>query len=430
MILSWNVILKIGEIYMSQDKVKFSGYKMAACAAVIFFSTIGIGYLTMGLYLPSLAQEMNANVGITSIMFGVLGATGMVAAFASGPMIAKIGVKKIILIGCISILSGYIFLYLAANIAMVFIAAGLAGIGFSWAGTICVGNVVPNWFIEKQGTILGWVIASSGIGGLVGSPMVSLIMSQYGWRNACLVTVIVMAIFIIPAALLIKGHPVDIGEEPLGYQAERSAKSQATNGVSFDAAKYSRTFWLLLVFLLCFNLLMNGVIPHIANFITMQGFGIVFAGTVMAVYSVVGMFGNIILGIINDKAGIKAALSFCGIAGILCLLFMLFCSTKIAAIGFGAFLGLTYPSATTLVPLLIVSVFGYKAFPQILGIYNGIIAFAGIIAPIAMGMVVTITGAYTYAIFALLVCVVVGYILGMTGITSNKRKKLNQMSAG
>ncbi|MDR1185046.1 MAG: MFS transporter [Coriobacteriales bacterium] len=407
---------------MTTSDTKFSGYLMAALAAVIFFAVMGIGYITLSLYLPSLVAEMDANVGIISVMFGVLSATSMICSFASGAVVGKIGIQKVIMIGVAGILLGYIVLCLSTNIYMVFAAAALAGVGLSWSGTICVGNVVPNWFIDKQGTMVGLVVASCGVGGLVGSPTISWIMSLYGWRTACLVTVVFMTILLVPASLLIKGKPADVGQVPLGYRENTDSETQELPGISFNVANKTGTFWLLVLMFVAFSMLVSGLNPHVANFIQSKpNFDIVFAGTIVAVFSVTNIIGSILLGTINDRLGTKAAVVFSAAAGLLCLVFMMFADTTAVAITFAVFFGLANPAAGALVPLIIGPCFGYKAFPQLLGIYNGVVAFTGIVAPIIIGVLVTMTDAYTLAIWILLACVVIALTMGLLGIAASKK---------
>jgi nitrate/nitrite transporter NarK len=81
---------------------------------------------------------------------------------------------------------------------------------------------------------------------------------------------------------------------------------------------------------------------------------------------------------------------------------------------------LVNPTASTLVPLLIAKNFGYKAFPQLIGIFNGVIGAIGIIAPVGIGMIAAATGAYTMAMWILIGSITVAYILGMMGLSRGK----------
>lgn len=414
---------------MKNDTVQFSGYKMAFCAAVIFLATFGLGYFTLSLYLPSLVQEMNVNLGIVSIMFGVTGITSMLASFASGPLIGKIGLKRTIMIGSLCLLIGYVLLYFAYNIVMVFISTAFIGIAFSWAGSACVGNVVPNWFIKKQGTMIGLVIASVGIGGLVGSPTISWIISNYGWRTACLVTAIVLAVLHISALIFLKGSPSEVGQLPLGYQANAGETAYKVTGIGFDRAKSSASFWLLTLMVICFSLLVSGVNAHVPTFITSQKYTLVFAGTILAIVSVANMIGNVLLGTIIDKAGLRVSVTWGAFVSVISLVLMFFSGNQILAMGFGVFFGLTNPLSGTLLPMLVSPIFGVKDFAKILGVFNGAVALAGIAAPILIGMSVTATGSYTLSITCLIVVVIVGYIAGMLGISKGKslQRKVNNI---
>jgi|GEM_PF-2631063 Arabinose efflux permease len=396
---------------------KFSGYKMAFCAAVNFFAVIGLGYITLSLYLPVLAKDMHISVGLVSVMFGVMSGCSMLASFISGSVIGKIGLKKVIMIGVLNVVAGYLVLFAANNIVTVFIGAGMAGIGFSWSGAICMGNIVPNWFIEKQGAVMGMVVASCGIGGFIGSPVVSWLISNYGWRTACLITAVALALLMIPATLVIKAKPSDIGQVPLGYKANSTAVIDEVSGISFKQAKNSAVFWLLILMIITFALFVNGMNAHVASFITTQKYTIIFAGMMLSIVSIFNMLGNVIMGAINDKAGTKACVIWGAMIGLTSLGLMLVSNYQFAAIGFAVCFGLFNPVCGTLIPLLVFSTFGQKAFAEILGVFNGAIGLAGIIAPIGIGMLVTATGSYRIGIWILMITTTIGFIAGLAGMS-------------
>jgi MFS family permease len=401
-------------------KAKFSGYWMALWAGIICMVSLGFGYLTLSLYLPTLCAELEVGSSVMSVMFAVLGAVSMTASFLSGKIIQKVGLKKLIMIGCLSLLMGYAVMYFASNIIMVYLSAAFIGVALSWAGVICVGSVVPNWFIEKRGLILGLVMAASGVGGFIGNPVVSYIMNAGGWRMACLVTLGIMAVLLIPSMLAIKGRPEDVNQKPLGYDP-LPGKEQAAAGPEFRDSLKSPAFIFLAFTLLVFGMLVSGVSPHVAGLITEKGFSIVFSGTALALISATNTLGSILLGVINDKAGIRAVMTWVSLCGLTAMVTLFVASSQPAIIIFALIFGLAMPASGSLVPMLTVSLFGMKSFPQLLGITNGIIGFMGIFSAVIIGIIHDVSGSYNIAIVVVGGLVVLGYVAFLAAYRGSRK---------
>lgn len=403
-------------------KEKFSGYKIAACCFLIAMAVLGMGYVTLSIYVPPLIAEMQASTTAISIIFSVLAATAMVGNFVSGTVSGKIGVRGMVWVGIASLLAGYVVLYFAASVVMLYVAAALVGIGVSWAGIICIGRFVPNWFVRHQGTMLGIVMAASGIGGMIGSPIISAMIAQSGWRTACLYSTVAMAVLTIIPALFLKEKPSDVGQKALGAEDAVAAQgASVTVGPSFAVAKKSAAFFCLLLVWVAIAFLCNGFNSQITNALTLKGFDIAFCGTVVAISSAANTAGNLLLGAINDKFGTKTAflsIMLCAIASMLC---MMVCKTQGIAIAFALLFGLSQPMGATLVTLITGRVFAGQAFGQMLGINNGIVALMGIFAPLVMSMTLDMTGNYNLACIILLVVLCVAVFAGFAAFKAGDK---------
>lgn len=403
------------------EKRKFSGYLMAVYAVLITMATLGFGFMTLSLYVPPLLTELNVSLTAISVMYTVLSAASMVASFVSGKITEKIGLKKLVILGCLSLLVGYVVMYFTTNLVMLYIAAALIGISSSWAGVICIGRITPNWFIEKRGTMLGIVMAASGVGGFIGAPIISSLMASAGWRTASLVTFGILVVLTVPAMLLIKEKPADLNQVPLGYD-ENAQKATGGNNVvaegpTFAQARKSPSFWLYFLFAIAISMCVsfNG---HISNAFSVKGFSVVFLGTIVSIQSISNSAGNIVLGVVNDKFGTKAGLAWCFVCGLLSMVVMLFAQSNALAITFAVLFGLGQSMKGTLITLVTARSFGPKAFGQMLGIANSISAFMSMIAGIVIAALYDSAGSYTPAIIVIIAALVIGYIATMASFKS------------
>ena len=75
--------------------------------------------------------------------------------------------KKIFTLGALFEAGAFAMYASSTNIYMFYLGSVLMGIGLMYLGAIPLSLVITNWFIEKKGTVLGFVFAGSGIGGTI-----------------------------------------------------------------------------------------------------------------------------------------------------------------------------------------------------------------------------------------------------------------------
>ena len=395
-------------------KEKFSGYKIAACCFLITLAVLGMGYMTLSIYVPALITEMQASTTAISVIFSVMATTSMAGSFVSGSVSEKIGVKSMVWVGIFALLGGYVVLYFATSVMMLYIAAGLVGIALSWGGVICIGRFVPNWFVRRQGLMLGVVMAASGIGGMIASPIISSLIAESGWRTACLYSTCAMAVLTLIPAVFLKEKPSDIGQKALG--AEDAATAQGASvaaGPTFAASRKSAAFYLLIVVWFAVALFANGFNSQVPNALSVKGFDLAFVGTVVAISAAANTTGCLILGVINDKFGTKSAFMSIMVSAIASMVCLLICDTQSIAIVFGILFGLSMPMSGNLVTLITARIFGGQAFGQMLGINNGLMSMLGIVTPLILSMSLDMTGNYNVACIILLVALALAVFAGL-----------------
>lgn len=405
---------------------KFYGYRVQVYVMMLATATLGFGYLTLGLYVPMLVIEMEASLTSITVLFSVVGCVSMFFSFFSGAVSRLIGFKRMIWIGVIALLSGYIVLYFATNLAMLYLAGAFIGAALSWAGVVMIARTVTAWFTAKRGLMLGFASASAGIGALIGSPIISGIIATTGRKNATLVTLVIMALLTIPAATLIKAQPSDIGQEPLG---EGATASSVPNG-KFDHAisgirgrtKLIVSLLLLVVFFAgCFSA--SGVYPNIANAMVQKGFDITFAGSLLAVVALCGIIGNIIVGVLGDRLGIRAVLVYVLGVGALSLILLASGSSIPVAFVFAILFGLNQPITGPLVTMLTLRVFGPADFPTMIGRNDASLNLFTIITPFFIGVLFDSTGSYDLPLFIGASIFVAGIVAGLVAISLSEKQQ-------
>ncbi|CZS99170.1 hypothetical protein WAI453_008338 [Rhynchosporium graminicola] len=218
----------------------------------------------------------------------------------------------------------------------------------------------PEYFDERRGSAMGFILSGAGIGGLIFSPLVRALLSHIGPRW----TLRVLSLIVLVVSL-----PIAVSASPSRFLGRR------TTHVNLKMA--TKPTFLLSV---CAGFLQaggNGLpLTFLAEYSVALGFTAAFGANLLAVNNAVNAFGRILTGWIGDRVGRQNTLcSMC-----------LFCVAAVAGLWLGsvgeggrkslwlAFV-VTYGMAgggyNALFPTTIAEVFGLQAYASV----NGFIYF-------------------------------------------------------
>jgi MFS family permease len=279
----------------------------------------------------------------------------------AGKFIYRVNIR-IIISGAMLVFSGiYIFLACIHNIKIWFVAGIIQGMASSFLCYLPIPILINNWFENRRGLALGIASAFTGIGGGLFTPLGAWIIGNYGWRTGIIVLSISSLLIMLPFSLfVIRFKPSEMGLKP--YQKACKIRLPENGNVNsaeitIDRAIKSSSLYCLLLIggLLAFGYQM---IPHLPGYTVSIGHNSMAGGAVIS-FSMSGIItGKIILGLINDKYGIKAASgtgTFVSLIGILCFL----SGIGLNILFTGAFLfGFGLSMLNLIVPLLVRKTFG------------------------------------------------------------------------
>lgn len=406
------------------DSAKFAGYKMIVCAIFIVAGGVGFTYYSLSLYLPSWIEAFDCSLGEGSIAFSIIGLTTMLGSFASSMIVGRIGLKRLFIFGLDALLAGYGLLYIAQSLLFLYVAGSFIGLGIGWVGMIPLGTIAPNWFIEKQGAMVGIVAASMGIDGFVANLLFSNVIASFGWRASVLLTMAIVVVLCVPALVILKPTPQEIGQQPLGYVPGTVSEDEAADSnAEYKAAQKTSSFWLLCLLVLSISCLITGMVPQVASIVTFNGFDLVFAGTVSSIMQIANVFGSFAMGIINDKFKSRGALTYALTIGSVSMAAVFFTESAVGCIVFAVLFGFAQSLLTTLYPLLINPVFGSGAANQIVSFFNGISGVGEALMPSVVGFVVTLTGTYNIAAAMQIAIICFGVACGFAALKKAPKKK-------
>ena len=91
---------------------------------------------------------------------------------------------------------------------------------------------------------MGVATSGIGLGGVVITPIASVLITSYGWRIAYVVLGIGVMVVMLPLLLLVRNSPEDMGLLPDGEKSEEIKSPSLEPSWTIGAALRSPVFWL------------------------------------------------------------------------------------------------------------------------------------------------------------------------------------------
>ncbi len=380
----------------------------------------GVYYYGFSTYFDSLIRELQCSRAVLSGAFSLARLESGIAGPVEGLIVDKFGPRKTMFVGICLMSAGFILLSRINSIVefyLVFIF--MVAVGASVAFSTAIFTAVGNWFVRKRGLAFGLTQSGLGLGGLL-VPLVSLLITEQGWRTAALLTGVAVPVVGLPIALMMRHSPERHGYFPDGEAPDEKAAqpeevTEVRREVDFTAreALMTVTFWLLSLAFAIRIMVTSAVQIHVMPFLLDSGFPREVAASALGSIAFISIAGRLGFGWLGDRIS-KRYLT----AGLLLLL-----AASLALLGYVKtlwqliiFLLLyapTYGGLATLMQSIRGQYFGRKAFGTIMGCMGVVIAMGTVAGPLFAGYAWDITGSYqlAFTVFASAMALAVALIL-------------------
>jgi MFS family permease len=337
---------------MSQRGLFYGWVVLAASATII---CIGMGALfSLGVFLKPIEASMGWSRGaISSVALLNWIAMGL-GSFFWGALADRLGARAVAVAGGVLLGLGLVLASQAQALWQFDIAFGIM-VGFAVGAFYApLSSTATKWFTARRGLAVALVSSGIGIGILVIAPLTRALTTAWGWRAAMLVLGDLAWLVVIPAALLIREQPGDVGVGAMG--------GAATNPRDYSTAEVLKApqFWAIALTHLACCAGHSGPIFHMVTHASDQGIASMAAATVLSVSGLASIAGRIGGGLIADRIGAKPTL----IAGLavqaLMVFFYLFAHGLTTFYGLALVFGMAYGGVMPLYALVTRECFGEK----------------------------------------------------------------------
>ncbi len=366
-------------------KEKLKLYRPAA-AAFLTMMAMALTSSTLSFFLEPVCAELNVSRGSFSLLFSLMTVSGAITNPILGNRAGKKGVRGILLVcGIWGGLSLGLF-SLARSLWMVYAAAFLLGLFGSNCVALCANVIVQKSYDARQASsILGLVMAGSGVGGMIFNILVPGVMAASSWRSAMQVMALLwLGLLMLGSLLLGKEKPME----------QHSAAPGIGLGMTWAEALKSPKLYMLIAVIVVITAAC-GVQQQQPSLLASYGFASGTVSVMLSVQTAVLALGKIGQGMLYGRWGVRRGgctmlLIFAAAFVVLLLRPLVYPGLMLMALGLGVY--------TTLLPLVTRQVFGTREYAAIWGLLATCGSVGTIVANPLWGGVYDLTGSYTLAL--------------------------------
>lgn len=360
------------------------------------FLYIGIYNNLESLFIGPVTKELGISRGSFSLSSSMMSVASFVSTFFSGFLLAKLGYRV-----CITLFmttTALAFFGMSATQNVLSLALCYAALGLGNGVTINIGYtvVVRSWFHKYQGTILGVLSASTGLGGSLLCIVMESVMQSSSWRTVYLFAAIGCMIVALIMLVVVRNTPGEMGLEPLGKGqfAQKKSTREFPVGLPIKQLIKRPSFYLMLVatFLSAVGLysMSRTVLPHFENSGLTRQEAMSMQSTMLLVMTVTKL-GT---GFLADRIGAKKVAMICMIGGLVGQALMLVVNNVPVALAAVLFIDIALPISMLTVPLLTPELFGMRGQTTAQGIFMAVANLSVLFSGPGSSMVFDATGSY------------------------------------
>ena len=181
-------------------------------------------------------------------------------------------------------------------------------VGAAMIGNLVVNVTLAKWFVEIRGRAVAFSAMGVSFAGIVLTPVMTLIIDEWGWRSGWQVMAAGSITLILPIAMLMRRAPEDYGLHPDGKTDAQVAAGQAQKAEKDFAISLTRrqalrttSFYLLVLafglFLITISVMLLQTIPYMTD----AGYSRATAALMITVASIPAFLSKPIWGLLIDR---------------------------------------------------------------------------------------------------------------------------------
>ena len=347
---------------MSETRFSKPLIYMLIGSAIILALSLGVRH-GFGLYLVPMSDEFGWGHNVFSLAIAMQNLIWGAAQPFTGALADKYGSKIVVAVGGVLYTIGLLLMAVSSTGWLLNLSVGLI-LGLALSATSfsvllsAVGRAAPP---EKRSLAMGIASAAGSVGQFIMLPSTLLLLQNFGWSAALVVSAILIAM-IVPLAWMLKA-PAFVVPNTSTNQVQLSFKDILV------IAKNHKPFWFLsLGFLVCgFQVVFIGI--HLPGYLIDHGFNATTGTVFLALVGLFNIVGTYTAGWLGGKySKPKLLMGLYGLRGIAIIAFLMLPLSTVTIYSFGVVMGLLWLSTVPLTNGIVANMFGIKYLSMLSGI--------------------------------------------------------------
>ena len=347
---------------MSETRFSKPLIYMLIGSAIILALSLGVRH-GFGLYLVPMSDEFGWGHNVFSLAIAMQNLIWGAAQPFTGALADKYGSKIVVAVGGVLYTIGLLLMAVSSTGWLLNLSVGLI-LGLALSATSfsvllsAVGRAAPP---EKRSLAMGIASAAGSFGQFIMLPSTLLLLQNFGWSAALVVSAILIAM-IVPLAWMLKA-PAFVVPNTSTNQVQLSFKDILV------IAKNHNPFWFLsLGFLVCgFQVVFIGI--HLPGYLIDHGFNATTGTVFLALVGLFNIVGTYTAGWLGGKySKPKLLMGLYGLRGIAIIAFLMLPLSTVTIYSFGVVMGLLWLSTVPLTNGIVANMFGIKYLSMLSGI--------------------------------------------------------------
>ena len=380
----------------SSGKIYF-GWYIALMGIILMTCAYSCVVSIVGVFMLPVTETLGLQIGDFSVWLTIMSLTAILFLAIFSKIYSKKTIKPIMLVACLLGAIGFIGFGTSNSLTQFYIFAIPLGICFGGLTTTPCILLTSNWFGPSlRGKALGVVFGGNSIVVMFIIPIINYAVQTFGWRNVYFTLAGCLIIICLPFILKFTvWSPEEKGLQRMGDEGQQQS-SDLRAGISFKDGLKKPSTWLMLISGTLLVIASSSILLHSQPFMIMNGYSATFASSVVSIMIGICVITCMLVGAINDRAGLRAASLFSGVFFVIAYVAQIYIPVAgiVMVLLFIVGYGLGCPSVNIISPLFANHMFGEKEVGAFIGYINLFISVGGAFGGTITGKLYDITGDY------------------------------------
>ncbi|MDO9535525.1 MAG: MFS transporter [Bacillota bacterium] len=391
---------------------------------------------SFGAYFTSWESEFLVSRTIVTLISIISWITFAIFQPIIGKMNDRFGSRAVISVSLLLIGLSLILSSVSTQIWQLTLFLGImATLGFAGSSNVTATSLVSQWFVEKQGLVLGFIVSGMAVGHLFIVPISLYLISNYSWRVSMFSIGLAVTCVLVPLCYgLIRSKPEDIGLVQYGKvtvnEHEHSAVSfkEKVQVSSIFIIMKDPVFWKLTIpYFFCGFTDVGLIGTHFIPFAEMQ-FSVVVIAIAYSLIAGFNIFGTISTGYLSDKIHRSNLLAYIYFIRGVTFCILIFAKTPLWLFVFAALYGATEMASIAPTSSLCINLFKNASIGMIFGFVSVSHHLGAALGSFFAGITYDLYGSYTF-IFILSIILIWGSAVLVAKVPDLRKIPENSVNA-